>query len=166
MADTSTYLGITEFVDGLASELMASPFKPRYKSEESLRHDVAKVVRKFISLKLDPLGVSYNLWEDGVDLNKIEPVFAFGIDFRPDLVIEVGEFPTVAIESRFIKKGESSALKISSAIGLAMIYSRLYPSVIAFVLDRGEREEYKHWLDREFKMELWTRYKIKLIIQQ
>ena len=165
MADTPTYLGITEFVDGLASELMASSFKPHYESGESLRHDVDQVVRKFISSKLGPSGISYNLWEQGVAPDKIEPVFVFGADFRPDMVIEVGEFPTVAIELRFIKEGERSALEISSAIGQAMIYSRLYPSVVAFVLDRGEREEYKHWLDHEFKMELWAKHKIKLIIQ-
>lgn len=160
MGDTPHYLGITEFVEGLCQRLeqALSPSKPRYKDEGKLKGDMLKVVRKFVREKLSPLNISCKVRKEA------EPISLLGTDFCPVAAIEVGKLPTVALDLKLVREGESSATKISSTIGQAMIYSRQYPAVIAFIVDQGLAEEHKHWWDREFKTELWARHKIKLVI--
>ncbi len=163
MANNPRYLGLNEFVQQLSNELMAAPLKRKYRSERALRAEVVKLVKNFVRTKLGPLNLPYDIQEE-VE-TKTEPICIFDTDFWPDLVIEVSELPTVAIGVSLIRPGESAAPKMGSAIGKAMIYSRQYPSVIAFILDQRQSEEQKHWLDREFKAELWAKHKVKLIIR-
>lgn len=160
MRETPHYLGITEFVEGLCQHLeqTLSPSKPRYSDERKLRGDVLKVARGFLQEKLTPLKVSGKVWKEA------EPISLLGTDFCPKAAIEVGHLPTVALDLELVREGENPALKISSAIGQAVIYSRRYPAVIAFIVVQGLKEDHKQWWDQEFKMELWARYKIKLVL--
>jgi hypothetical protein len=164
MADTPRYLGATEFIEELCTELLSAPFKPQYRDEEDLKEDVIEIIKSFIKSRLDPLNVSYNVWKKGN--GKIEPIPIFGTDFYPELVIEVEEFPIVALNLEFIQEDENPLPKISSAIGQALVYSRQYPGVIAFIWNKGRKQEHKHWWDWECKTELWKKHKIKLVIRE
>jgi hypothetical protein len=128
--------------------------------EAQLRAAVAQVVRGFTEESLAPLNLHYHI----CDKEGLQPVLIFGADFYPDMVIEVGSFPAVAFILKLI--GEELELKISSAIGQALLYSQHYTAVIALILGPEVGEPHKHWLDWEFKADLWRRHKIKLIIRE
>ena len=163
MAEELRYLGAVDFVDQLCNELLSAPFKPEYRSEARLKADVIRALRKFARGKLAPLGLPYEIQERAKGL---QPVPIFGTDFCPDLAIEVTEFPSVAFVLKLAKGGEERALKVSSAIGQALIYSRYYPAVIAFVFSLESGEAHKHWTDWELKADLWRKHKIRLVIRE
>jgi hypothetical protein len=164
MADKPRYFGITEFVEQLSMELLSATLLPQYDDEARLRADVSQVVKRFTEEKLAPLALCYCIrdWGDEALL----PVAIFGADFCPDMAIRVGEFPVVAFISKLVKQETELGLKISSAIGQALIYSRCYPAVIAFVLSLKKGELHKHWPDWELKADLWRRHKIKLVVRE
>jgi hypothetical protein len=164
MAEEPRYFGITEFVEQLSAELLSAPLLPQYDDEARLRADVAQVVKRFSRDKLAPLALSYCLQEGGGEA--LLPVVIFGTDFSPDMAIKVGGVPVVAFTLKLVKQGEEPGLKISSAIGQALIYSRCYPAVIAFVLSLEKGEPHKHWSDWELKADLWRRHKIKLVVRE
>ena len=161
MAERPRYLGLSEFVEQMSNTLMNTPFERRYRSERPFRADVLKVVRGFVSSRLDPLDIAYEIR----DAKKTGPVSVFGADFWPDLSVDVSAMPTVAIGLGLIRPGESPTEKISSAVGRAIIYARQYPSVVSLILDLGEAGEHELWIDREFTFELWSRLRIKLIVR-
>lgn len=164
MADKPRYLGINEFVDKLCTELLSAPLKSYYEDEASMRADVVEVIRVFTRARLTPLKLSFNIWQGGDE--RLRAVSICGVDFRPDMAIEVGELPIVAFDLKLVKAGEDPREKLSSALGKALICCQYYPTVIIFILGVGEAEAYKHWLDWEFKAELWAKHKIKLVIRE
>ena len=129
-----------------------------------MRADVTKAIRRFSEEKLASLPMPYCIrdWGD----QALPPVAIFGTDFRPDVAIRVGEFPVVALILKLVKQGDELGLKISSTIGQALIYSRCYPAVIAFILSLERGEPHKHWSDWELKADLWRRHKIKLVVRE
>ncbi len=163
MAEELRYLGAADFVDQLSNELLAASLKTEYRSEARLKADVIRAVRKFAQGKFGPLGLPYEIQERAKGL---QPISIFGTDFCPDLAIEVTEFPAVAFVLKLVKGGGELESKVGSAIGQALIYSRYYPAVIAFVLNMESGETYKHWTDWELKADLWRKHKIRLIIRE
>jgi hypothetical protein len=164
MAEEPQYFGITEFVEQLSAELLSAPLRPQYDDEARLKADVTQVVKRFTEDKLAPLALAYCIEDWGGQA--LLPVAIFGTDFCPDMAIKVGEFPVVAFTLKLVKPGEEPGLKITSAIGQALIYSRCYPAVIAFVLNLEKGEPHKHWSDWELKADLWRRHKIKLLVRE
>ena len=164
MAGEPQYFGITEFVERLSAELLSAPLLPQYDDEARFRADVTQVVRRFAEEKLASSALPYRIqgWGDEALL----PVAIFGTDFCPDMAIKVGEFPVVAFILQLVKQGEELGPKVSSAVGQALIYSRCYPAVIAFVLSMEKGEPHKHWSDWELKADLWRRHKIKLVVRE
>ena len=96
----------------------------------------------------------------------MQPVPIFGVDFCPDMAIRVAELQAVVFILRLVNEGEEIGPKISSAIGQALIYSRYYPAVIAFIFALEKEEPHKHWSDWELKADLWRRHKIKLVVRE
>ena len=131
MDEVPRYLGITEFEEQLSAALASASFQPRYEDEAQLRADVAQVVQQFTEEKLPPLNLSYHIqgWGD----EGSQPVPIFGVDFCPDMAIRAAELPAVVFILRLVDAGEEIGAKISSAIGQALICSRYYPAVIAFI---------------------------------
>ncbi len=164
MAEEPQYFGITEFVEQLSAELLSAPLLPQYDDEARFRADVTQVVKRFTEDKLASLALSYCIQDWGDEA--LLPVAIFGTDFCPDMAIKVGEFPMVAFILKLVKQGEDVGLITSSAIGQALIYSRCYPAVIAFVLSMEKGEQHKHWFDWELKADLWRSHKIKLVLRE
>jgi hypothetical protein len=160
MAKEPQYLGVTEFVEQLSAEFSSLSLKAQ--DESQLNAKVAEVVKRFAEEKLAPLNLPYCMRRHDEGL---QPVSIFGIDFYPELMIEVSKFPTVAFVLKLAKGEEELRNKISSAIGQGLIYRQYYPAVIAFVWNEKRGEVHKHWFDWEFKADLWKRHKIKLIIR-
>lgn len=165
MAANGSYLGLTDFVEGLCLDLNKANFREDYEKPEDLGPDVLKIVRQFVTARLEPLRLSYKVIEGGA-AEKPEPVYLFGTVFSPHITIEVGEFPTVALQLGLIRKGEDPGVQLACSLGQAFIFSRQYQAVVAFVLHRGRSDEHKHWLDREFQAELWTSHKIKFLLRR
>ena len=164
MAGYPQYFGITEFVEQLSAELLSTPLLPQYDDEARFRADVTQVVKRYSEEKLASLALSYRIQDWGDE--SLLPIAIFGTDFCPDMAIRVGEFPVVAFILQLVKPGEELGLKVSSAVGQALIYSRCYPAVIAFVLRMEKGEPHKHWSDWELKADLWRRHKIKLVVRE
>jgi hypothetical protein len=164
MAEEPQYFGITEFVERLSVELLSAPLLRRYDDEARFRADVTQVVKRFTEEKLASLALSYCIQDWGDEA--LLPVAIFGTDFCPDMAIKVGESPVVAFILKLVKQGEELWPKVSSAVGQALIYSRYYPAVIAFVLSLEKGEPHKHWSDWELKADLWRRHKIKLVLRE
>jgi len=162
MVEEFRYLGTADFVSQLSEELLSAPLKTRYRSEAQMKADVVRVVQKFTKGRLGPLGLPYEIQERTKGL---QPVPIFGADFCPDMAIEVTEFPSVAFVLKLVKGGEKLELKISSAIGQALIFSRYYSAVIAFILSLEGGETHKHWTDWELKADLWRKHKVRLVIR-
>lgn len=164
MAKEPQYFGITQFVERLSAELLSAPLLPQYDDEARFRADVTQVVKRFTEEKLASLALSYSIQDWGDEA--LLPVAIFGTDFCPDMAIKVGEFPVVAFILKLVKQGEELWPKVSSAVGQALIYSRYYPAVIAFVLSLEKGEPHKHWSDWELKADLWRSHKIKLVLRE
>lgn len=159
-------MGAADFVEKLAEHLADAPLRRNYRSQASLERDLARQVAAFTRATLLPLGIPFGVWQEKASPpEEQDPVMAFGRDFRPHIAIEVAEIPTAALVVKLIKKEGESPAALGAALGQALIVGRLYPAILAFVLDRGQAKAEKHWWDRELRMELWSRYKIKLVIR-
>ena len=152
----------TQLIDGLCEKLQSIEFED-YDAEGELLLDVGDIVTEYINTELGELA---SVWVEGRDKGRIKSVWAYGADFWPDITIEVRELPTVAIEVKLAKRGDSVADSVTSAIGKALIYSVQYSYVIAFVLDRAESDLRRHWFDSEIETRLWESHRIRLIIRQ
>lgn len=160
------FLGLSEFVEGMAFELVRAPFKLRYRSRSALTKDVARIVGGYLRHKLVPLQLEHALWETIAENGPgIQPVYVFGADFIPDLAVDVQERPTVALRVNLIRESRDTLTTIATAIGEAIVFSCLYPSVVAFVYSTGAPVEYKHLLDRQIAMDLWRDHKIRLVLR-
>ncbi len=160
------YMGITEFMEGMAGNLADAPLRPHYRSVATLRRDIAQQVQAYVQVQLAPLGVPFKVWQQGASPGGLEPVLAFGRDFWPDVAVEVSEIPTIAVAVKLIAPRDDGRGALSFLLGETIIYTRVYPAVLAFALDRGSPDESKHWWDPDLRAELWERYHIRLIIRR
>ncbi len=155
----------TRTIDGLCERLQNAEFGD-YDTEGELLVEIGEIVTEYINAELGGLGELASVWVEGRDKGKIKSVWAYGTDFWPDITIEVRESPTVAIEVKLAKSGNSLTNIVTTAIGQALIYSVQYSYVIAFVLDRAKSDPYKHWFDSELEARLWDSHRIRLLVRQ
>jgi hypothetical protein len=125
--------------------------------------DIGDIVTEYIKGELEGLA---SVWVKGRDKGKSKSVWAYGTDFWPDIVVEVRELPTIAIEVRLAKRDKGLTESLASAIGKTLIYSVQYSHGIAFILDRTESDLGKHWFDSEIEDRLWDNHRINLVITQ
>ena len=151
----------TETIDGLCEKLADTQFED-YDDENALLAEVGELVTEYFDSQL---GGFASVSVEGKDRGKIKPVWAYGEDFRPDIAIEVGGLPTVAMEIRLANREEGVAAPVADAVGRALIYSMQYSYSIVFVLDRSDSDVRKHWLDSEVGTRLWENHRIRLIVR-
>lgn len=151
----------TEIIDGLCDKLADTQFED-YDDENALLAGVGDLVTEYFDSQL---GEFASVWVEGRDRGKIKPVWAYGEDFRPDIAIEVGGLPTVAMEIRLANREEGVAAPVADAVGRALIYSMQYSYGIVFVLDQSDSDVRKHWLDSEVGTRLWDNHRIRLIVR-
>ena len=164
---TPRYMGISDFIEGLAGHLADASLRPSYREPLSLRRDVARQVHGFVESQLGPLGVPFYVWQHSRSSpSDLEPVAAFGRDFWPDIAVEVAEIPTIALAVKLIGPGDAGHHSLGSLLGRTLVYTRLYPAVLAFAWDKGPSDDHKHWWDPELRAELNDRYRIKLVIRR
>ena len=152
----------TEVVDGLCEKLQQAQFED-YDDEDQLLQDVGELVTEYIE---GQLGDFAHVWVEGRDRGRIKPVWAYGDDFSPDIAVEVGDLPAVAIDVRLGTRADGVADPIGAAVGRALIFSVQYSYVIVFVLDRSNSDARKHWFDGEIETRLWEDHRISLIVRQ
>lgn len=165
--EQSRYVGLNDLVEELARKLTLTPFHRSDLSQSALVDKVAKATQDYLRERLAPLGLTYNIWQDVAesDTKGIRPVFVFGSTFVPDLVVDVGDKPTLAFCVKSVKPGAKASQKISAAVGEALLYSHQYPAVIAIICVAGESANYLHLLDREIVMNLWHERKVRLVLR-
>ncbi len=156
------HLDAAQVVEGLCETLHDTEFED-YNTENELLTDIGDIVTEYIKNELEALA---SVWLKGRDKGKSKSVWAYGTDFWPDIVVEVRELPTIAIEVRLAKRDNGLAESVASAIGNTLIHSVQYSHVIAFVLDRTESDLGKHWFDSEIEDQLWDNHRISLVIVQ
>ena len=152
----------TEVIDGLCERLQETEFEG-YEDETELLLDVGALITQYVSALFGDLA---SVWVEGRDRGKIKSVWAYGTDFSPDIAIEMGELPVVAMEVRLAKRDNDAAELVAAAIGQALVCSVQYPYVIIFILDRSESKLHKHWFDSEIETRLWEDHRISLIVSQ
>lgn len=166
MEEKPRYLGLTELVEEISHQLAWAPLKPNYRSKEGLKGTIASIVKEFLETKLRPLDLRYEVWQRRVEEEGgIEPLYVFGADFAPDLVIDIEDEPTLAIVLTLVKRDIDLPVKLGCAIGQALLYCHQYPAIITLVLHLGKGQEYKHWKDREIQQDLWSTHKIRLVFR-
>ncbi len=165
MSDPAPYLGLNEVVQGICAALQQAPLRRTYPSHAALVEAVVQIVQGFLAQHLEPLSLEYRIWQAPAELDSsgIQPVYAFGIHFLPDLAVEVSSNPTLAFSIRQLRADPCSQIRAS--IGEAMIYSHQYPAVIAFLhgLEQGEGVSYLR--DRAIGDNLWSSHKVRLLIR-
>lgn len=168
MTQLPQFLGINDFVDQVARELMAAPLRPAYRSRDTMARHVEQLLSRFLKRWLGPLNLTHRLWRGGIDIERgewLEPAFVFGTEFTPDIVVDVGDSPTLALHTLPIRQGQAIGSRVASAIGEAVVYSHLYPAVLVLIQRTGEDVEYKHLQDREIMTDLWRSHKIRLLLR-
>lgn len=155
-------LEATEVIDGLCERLQDTEFEG-YDSEDELLLYVGELVTELLSAAFGDLA---SVWVEGRDRGKIKSVWAYGTDFSPDIAIEMGELPVVAMEVRLAKRDSDAAELVAAAVGQALVCSVQYPYVIVFILDRSDSKLHKHWFDSEIETRLWENHRISLIVSQ
>lgn len=90
----------------------------------------------------------------------------FGTDFWPDFAFhDINDTPIFALETKLVKSDQSPASSISEAIGQAVIYQMVYPSVGILIIHRGsDRGPLFHEFDKKFLSRLENQ-KIYLIFK-
>lgn len=151
-----------KIIDGLCEVLHDTEFED-YDTGDELLIDIGDIVTEYIKNELEELA---SVWVKGREKGKSKSVWAYGTDFWPDIVVEVRELPTIAIEVRLAKKDKGLAESVASAIGKTLVHSVQYSHGIALVLDRTESDLGKHWFDSEIEDRLWDNHRINLIIMQ
>ncbi|MBM4463029.1 MAG: hypothetical protein FJ012_06780 [Chloroflexi bacterium] len=151
----------TETIDGLCEKLADTQFED-YDDENDLLAEVGDLVTEYFDSQL---GGFASVSVEGKDRGKIKPVWAYGADLYPDIAVEVGGLPTVAIEIRLANREDGIATPVVDAIGRTVIYSLQYSYGIVFVLDRSDSDVRKHWLDSELGTRLWDNHRIRLIVR-
>ena len=161
------YVGLNEMVEELSKKLMLTRFQNSRLNQPTLMDDVTKACEEYLGQRLAPLGVSHKIWRDVAEpyTEGIRPVFVFGNTFVPEMVIDVAEKPTLALSVKYIGPGAKTTFNLSAAIGEALVYSRQYPAVIAFLYQSKKGVDYMHLLDRETMMSLWHQHKIRLVLR-
>src|SRR4030042_2279313 len=156
------HLDAAQIIDGLCEALQDTEFED-YNAEDELLMDIGDMVTEYIRNELGELAF---VWVKGRDKGKSKSVWAYGTDFWPDIVVEVRELPTIAIEVRLAKRDKGLADSVASAIGKTLIHSVQYAHGIVFVLDRTESDLGKHWLAGGLGDRLWDNHRINLVIRQ
>ena len=114
--------------------LATCALRDRYASEQQeLQPDLADALKK-------ALGSGFDVQ---ISIGSGDPkphVALFGTTFWPDIVVSCNGVPSLAIEVKHIRKGQSPAKAIAETIGQCLIYSLLYPRVIGFILRDGTPE--------------------------
>jgi hypothetical protein len=151
----------TEIIDGLCEKLADTQFED-YNNEDDLLAGVGDLVTEYFDSQL---GGFASVWVEGKDRGKIKPVWAYGADLYPDIAVEVGGLPTVAIEIRLANREDGVATPVVDAVGRTLIYSLQYSYSIVFVLDQSDSDVRKHWLDSEVGTRLWDNHRIRLIVR-
>lgn len=151
----------TETIDGLCEKLTDTPFDD-YDDENDLLAEVGDLVTEYFDSQL---GGFASVSVEGKDRGKIKPVWAYGADLFPDIAVEVGGLPTLAIEVRLANREDGVATPVVDAIGRALIYSLQYSYSVVFVLDKSDSDVRKHWLDSEVGTRLWDNHRIRLIVR-
>lgn len=151
----------TEVVEGLCEKLADMEFEGCDDENEL----VANVGDMVTGLMANALGELASVWVDGRDRGKIKPVWAYGTEYFPDIAIEVGEMPAVAIEIRLATREDGVASPVVEAVGRALMYSMQYSYVIVFILDRSESDLSKNWFNSEIESRLWDNHRINLVVR-
>ena len=163
MSSPPRYMGLNEFVQGICEALQQAPLKRTYSSHAALVDAVVRVVQDFLVQYLKPLSLGYQIWQGPAELDTagIQPVYAYGAHFLPDLVVEVSGNPTLAFSIRQLRAQPSTQIRAS--IGEALIFSHQYPAVIAFLhgLEQGGGVNYLR--DRAISENLWSSHKVRLL---
>ena len=152
----------TQIVDGLCEKLQETDFEG-CENEDQLLRDIAGMVEEYVGSELGDLA---SVWVRGRDRGKIKSVWAYGTDFSPDIAVEVGELPAIAIDVKMAMRASGAAGPVATAIGKALICSSQYPYVIAFILDKSSGQLHKHWFDAEIETRLWDGHRTSLIVSQ
>ena len=162
MSDPPRYLGLNELVQEVCDALHQARLRRGYPSQAALVEAVVLVVKGVLKSRLNPLRLEYRIWRGAAELDGmgIQPIYAYGSTFIPDLVVEVSSNPTLAFTIRQLRSDPSRQLRAS--IGEAVIYSHQFPAVI--VLLHGLRgQEINSLLDRAISNNLWSSHKIRLL---
>ena len=162
MSDPARYLGLNELVQEVCDALHQARLRKGYPSQAALIEAVVLVVEDVLKSRLDPLRLEHRIWQGAAELDGlgIQPIYAYGSTFIPDLVVEVSSNPTLAFTIRQLRADPSRQLRAS--IGEAVIYSRQFPAVIALL--HGLRgQETNSLLDRAISDSLWSAHKIRLL---
>lgn len=162
MSDLPRYLGLNELVQEVCHALQQAHFRRGYPSQATLIEAVVLVVQGVLTDRLNPLRLEYRIWRGAAELDGmgIQPIYAYGSTFIPDLVVEVSGNPTLAFTIRQLRADPSRQLRAS--IGEALIYSHQFPAVIALL--HGLRgQEINSLLDRAISDSLWSSHKIRLL---
>jgi hypothetical protein len=153
---------VLKVIDGLCNKLQETEFGD-YREEEDLVAEVGELVREFIDTELGELGA---VWIRGQDKGKIVSVWAYGVDFWPDIAVEVRGLPTVAITVRLARRDDDLTEALAAAMGRSMVHSVQYSYAIPFVLDRTDSDPRQHWFDSEIEERLWADHRISLVVRQ
>ncbi|MBI4232969.1 MAG: hypothetical protein HY686_00835 [Chloroflexi bacterium] len=165
MSTTPRYLGLNDFVEELARALRRAPWKRSYLNREAFCEEVLAVVRGVLRTTLDPVGVTYDVWRGVAEPGGkgITPTPAFGHEFVPDLVIDVGGLPTVAIHLNLVGRYPKPSQQVAAALGVALLHAHQYPAALVYFHAPGGKVSPRGLLDREIVLELWSSHKIRLV---
>ncbi|MBI2164918.1 MAG: hypothetical protein HYU29_00730 [Chloroflexi bacterium] len=167
MSPVSRYMGLNEFITGLADSLASAPWARRYTSKDELCQAVKAVAEQFLEGSLKPSGIGYSVWQGVAEPGSsdgIMPVPALGAVFVPDLTIDVEGSPTVAFHIAAARSAQGTEAKVGAALGAALCFTRQYPAVIVFLHGTQPASDYP-LRDRELMMALWSIHKIRLVLR-
>lgn len=162
MRDSPRYLGLNELVQKVCQALHEARLRNSYNSQAALVDAVALVLDCLLKNWQDPMPFEYRIWRGAAELDGkgIQPIYAYGSTFLPDLVVEVSGNPTLAFTIEQLRASPSRQLR--STIGAALIYSHRFPAVIA-ILNGLRCQEINSPLDRAVSDNLWNSHKIRLL---
>jgi hypothetical protein len=129
--------------------------KRDYPDERSLREELKGEVAKAIGSRPELQGKALLL-----EGSNPPSASLLGVDFRPDLVVELEGNPQIAILFRLLKGG---APGLARALGQALVLSYQYPWVLAFILDKGKRSREKRALDHAFRADMWHNRHVRFL---
>lgn len=159
------YLGLNEFTEGLSQSLAQDSLKKSYAGKAALLQELKGRIEAFLQRSVLPLDLSYRVWDTVAENGEgMQPVTLFGAEFIPDLVIQVGGQPTVALRVELVGRSTDATVKLSEALGHALVYSLVYPAVILVLYQKGRRLDHGHLFDREIRLDLWRRHKVLVML--
>lgn len=149
-----------KILDAITFLIQFGPLKPEYPDENAFREDIQATVQTY--LEKNELGKGARLLTPTRDVEAVPPASIFGADFYPDLVLEQGGEPLVAIIVKLVRANPAGLIQ---AAGRALVFSHRYPWVLSLVLDRGKRRREKRELDHEFRADMWHNRRVRFLFR-